>query len=603
VRKIIQLEDHFATGESTIQPVLLWGPGKSQLDVGHVTKTASDAIDYIKNVTPEPGKTHMLVLALGSEEAYGPNRNGDGFPERPINAKNGKGYWIKPGDELTKHYKSFETNPAHAFLHHANKDPAKASGHVKKAFWNDKMHRVELLIVVDNKKDPEWVSRVNDGEFPAVSMGCRIKYDVCSRCGNQAPTRAQYCEHVRNGMNQVNSDGTKNYVHNPAPNFFDISRVFRPADRTGYTLKKVAHVYELQSSAELGDVADDLDLKAAAIRKLSDIEKVIRGEPVASASNLAPAEQTLVRQFRDHSGTRLAAGPALPIEELMKYAPKAVLSTLESLGINLRSPEFIQYITSQLTNQPIMASLVHKTAAMLPSVYAAFEQSPSLFNEVVSTGLFDTSPSYINSELHHKLAAYAIKRAGAGELLYRRLVPEGIGIRPEEAPRTDLLNYQDPYTGQTAQTTRGAAIDADDAVTRSNLKKALGGGALMLGGYKLLSAFPSLRPYKLPLALGMGYAGYKALKPSQPPQYRTQEGFNIPDITEFGRQEKFSSDESIVAATVAAVEDYALRKHSSMSVDSNLVSRVKHASAMDGIKGIESNFDVAADLFGEVIVS
>jgi hypothetical protein len=101
----------------------------------------------------------------------------------------------------------------------------------------------------------------------------------------------------------------------------------------------------------------------------------------------------------------------------------------------------------------------------------------------------------------------------------------------------------------------------------------------------------------------MGYAGYKALKPSQPPQYRTQEGFNVPDITEFGRQEKFSSDESIVAATVAAVEDYALRKHSSMSVDSNLVSRVKHASAMDGIKGIESNFDVAADLFGEVIVS
>jgi len=404
-------------------------------------------------------------------------------------------------------------------------------------------------------------------------------------------------------MNQVNPDGTKNYVHNPAPNFFDISRVFRPADRTGYTLKKVAYAYEVQSSAELGDVADDLDLKAAAIRKLSDIEKVVRGEPIASASNLAPAEQSLIRRFRDHSAERLASGPSLPIEELMKHAPKTVLSTLESLGINLRSPEFVQYITAQLANQPVMASLVHKTAAMLPSVYAAFEQSPSLLNNVLSTGVFDTHPDYVNVDLRHKLAGYEVKRASVGELVYRRLVPEGVGVRPDEAPRTDLFTYQDPSTGQAYQTTRGAAVDAQDSVTRSNLKKVLGGGALMLGGYKLLSAFPSIRPYKLPLALGMGYAGYKALSPKPHPRYQTMEGFNVPDITEFGRQEKFSSDKNIVAAALSAVEDYALQKSACNAVNENLLARVKQASVMDGVRGLESDFDQVAELFGEVIVS
>ena len=52
MRKIVLLDDHFPTGEQTIQPVLLWGPGRSHHDVSHITKTASDALDYIKNDAP-----------------------------------------------------------------------------------------------------------------------------------------------------------------------------------------------------------------------------------------------------------------------------------------------------------------------------------------------------------------------------------------------------------------------------------------------------------------------------------------------------------------------------------------------------------------------
>jgi hypothetical protein len=85
VKKIIELDDFFATGENTVQPILPWGSGR--VDTSRITKHASDALDYIKNVAPEPGKTQLLLLALGASETYGPNRNGDGFPEHPVAAR------------------------------------------------------------------------------------------------------------------------------------------------------------------------------------------------------------------------------------------------------------------------------------------------------------------------------------------------------------------------------------------------------------------------------------------------------------------------------------------------------------------------------------
>lgn len=614
MRKIVLLDDYFPTGEQTIQPVLLWGPSGNRVDLSHVTKTASQALDYIKNVTPEPGKTHLLLLALGSEEAYGPNRNGDGFPERPVPARtkhasnDGRRWWVSPGEELTKHYQSFETNPAHAFKHHVNKDPKKASGQVKKAFWNDRMHRVELLVVIENHKDPEWVQRVNDGDFPPVSMGCRIKYDVCSICGNQAPTRAQYCEHVTRdpGMNQIMPDGKKAYVHNPSPNFFDISRVFRPADRTGYTLKKVAHAYELHSSAELGEVADDYDRKSAAIRKLSDIDKIVRGEPIASA-NLAPDEQSVIRRFKDYVGPRLAAAPALPMEDLLQHRTAEVLSTLSSMGMKLSSAEFLTFMVSQLAGQPVKlaSDLVDRVIAHQATVFNLLSESPALLDEVLKTGVLDESAEHVNSSLRDKLAGYTTKRAQTGELLYRRLVPEGIGMRGYEAPRTDLLSYTDPSSGQQYETTRGAAIDARDAQTRADVRKMVGGGALLLGGYKLLSMHPALRNWKLPLALGTGALGYHMLRPQQRPQYPTDQGFAVPQMTEFAQHTKGASEENIAGVVVSLVEDYARLRGKTASYygsDGAVQQLVLHAPT-DNVRGVELDLDSAALAVGRVICS
>lgn len=524
MRKIIELDDYFATGEMTVQPVLPWGSGR--IDTSRITKHASEALDYIKNVSPDPGKTLLLLLALGATETYGPNRNGDGFSENPVPARGkfasaSRRWFVPPGEELTKHYQSFEKNPAHAFKHHVNRDPAKASGVVKKAFWNPRMKRVELLTEVDNEKDPEWVQRTNDGEFVPVSMGCRIKRDVCSVCGNEAPTRADYCEHAKFAMNTILPDGQKVFVHNPSPDFFDISRVFRPADRIGYTLKKVAEVYEVRLSADLGERADALALKGAAVQKLSDIIKTIQDRPVAT-STLSPDEKSFVVKFRDHAEKKLASAPRIRVANLAQWSLGEVLSAAAANDVVLRDDEFGWLTTQKLGGYAALPPTKFSSAANY--ALELFADRPELLDEVLDSGALEAPK--VASELMDFFAALREKRGYAGEYLYRRLVPEGVGLRDDGAATTDVMNVG-PY-----QTTRGAAIDAQDATTRAHAGKVLGGGALLLGGYKALTAFPWLRRFKLPLALGAGALGAKTLAQRPGETMTTDEGYEIPRITE-----------------------------------------------------------------------
>ncbi len=593
MRKVLLLDDVFPTGEQTLQAAILWHNGRAFRDAhGGVTKHASEATDYIKNVVPEPGKTHLLVLALGSEETYGPNRNGDGFPERPVNAKKGKGYWVEPGQELTKHYKSFEK--AHAFQHHQNRDPKKASGHVKKAFWNPKMHRVELLVVVDNKKDPEWVQRVNDGEFPAVSMGCRIKYDVCARCGNKAPTRATYCDHAKFALNQVNEDGSKNYVHNPSPDFFDISRVFRPADRTGYTLKKVAHVYELRSSAELGDIAALLEDKSAAIRKISDIDKVVRGENIGSSSHVDDADQNIIRKFRQYVAPRMDTNmPMSIIDKLSAYSPGVVLASLDKLGMELTTREFVRYMATKLANVQLDDVSLNQAVALQPHIYNVFSESPSLLDKIAATGvLTPTTPEQVLVDL---LRPYAEKRAGILEQAYRKTIPDNIGIRPEEAPTTDVLTYTDPATGRTYKTSRGAALQAQDYDTRMHFMKQLGGAGLLGGAYMLGRRNPLL-------ALGAGALGaHSILSPAPHGTLQTNEGPLISDRSEFAPTQQRVA--SLTLSLIRDVDSIPKETYSKFAAVESLVPYVKEGSSEDIVTGLDLDLDTVAITVGRLIFS
>ena len=94
-------------------------------------KYSDDLKAFIDNLDPESSKVYVLVSAMGAGEHWGPNKNGDFFPEQ----------------SLIKQYPTFYN--AKVFKHHINKDQAHSFGDVVFSGWNPRMKRVELIIAVD----------------------------------------------------------------------------------------------------------------------------------------------------------------------------------------------------------------------------------------------------------------------------------------------------------------------------------------------------------------------------------------------------------------------------------------------------------------------
>lgn len=546
MRKIYELDTHFATGEATVQPVLLWGANGKPLRE-RFTKTASEASDYIRAVEPKPGTSIVLVLALGAYETYDLNRNGDGFNEFPF--KSGfkptcgccpsDGAWVTQQEVLPNHYKSFEEH-GKIYRHHQNKDPLKACGDVLKAFWNPQMHRVELLLGLRNELAPDLAERIEAGEYPAVSMGCRIKYDVCTVCGHRAPTRKQYCDHLKFGMRQVTPSGLRAGALNPSPKFFDISFVVKPADLTGYMMKKVADegAYTVRTSAELGEYLDTFEEKRAAIRKVADIDKVVRGIPVDHKSSpLSKADVSHIQQYRDMVLPAVKRMPDFDvgtIKSLAKYPVAQVLSTLSAAGVILTTPEFVKMIVEKMapgTQVPEYA--LDGIVAMQGHIFDLFVEHPQLLEQLGGTGMFDQKAECVNPEIGVIAEKYLEKRSTISDYLSRTLIPPM--FRDEEPHWTDSLHVRDPATGESYETTRGAAREAHDEIAKKELARLLGTGALLAGGARVAAgAIPmSLRP----LAYGgAAIASSKMLRPDYGSQYMTEEGIPISTLTELRKE-------------------------------------------------------------------
>ena len=112
----------------------------------------------VYNLTAEPDNTYVA----GGIAVHNSNKNGDYLVEGDL-----------AGGSRDFGYQTFLD--AHAFRDHLNKDPKYKVGDVLKAFWNPRMHRVELLIAVYKHRAPEIVQRLDNvgqsGELVGVSFG------------------------------------------------------------------------------------------------------------------------------------------------------------------------------------------------------------------------------------------------------------------------------------------------------------------------------------------------------------------------------------------------------------------------------------------------
>jgi len=411
--KLIELNELTRHGEPTIQ--LVRAHEYNQL---HHVKAASEALDYIKDIKSTPGTTTILVLAMSAGEFYGANRNGDAWPERPLTAGPTK---ITEADVLPKHYKTFETD-ANIYRHHVNKDPSKRLGRVLKAFYNWPMHRVELLLQLVNKQAEDLVERIEKGEFLPVSMGCKVKCDICSICGNAAPNRSKYCDHAKFQLGDYLPNGKRVFVWNPSPKFFDISIVRRPADRIGFMMKKVADVIEIRSSAKLGEYVSLNARKVAGLRKMSLINKIIKGTVVASKD-----EDGQLHRFSDDVAKPLAEKMApldnSEINSLLSSRPADVLAALSRAGILLTTPEFIKFFVRSIDPTiDIPEEILTRAVAAQQQAFETLADNPTLIDAVDSTGFIGESSSEPDQSLTDTVASLAEKRSQDETHIYRALL-------------------------------------------------------------------------------------------------------------------------------------------------------------------------------------
>lgn len=302
--KLIDLDSSYFQDEPLVKLINL---DKSSTN-GLVKRAADSQIDaFVSDLKPEPNKIYVHILAMGAGEYYGANRNADFFPE----------------ENLKKFHDTFVTSPAHIFKHHINKNPDIAIGRVVFSFYNDRMHRVEVIAWVDRDKGYDYVKRIEAGEFPATSMACHTPYDTCSVCGNRAKSRSEYCVHLRTELGKIMPDGRKVMSINDGPlRFFDQSFVFKPADVTSSVLQKVAFAKSepVLGSAENAEMHSLVE-KAAEIKKLSELIKEIEGNVVGSSKSL----QSILDLVKDPDDS--------VIETLVKYDLHHVIHALSELGI------------------------------------------------------------------------------------------------------------------------------------------------------------------------------------------------------------------------------------------------------------------------------
>jgi hypothetical protein len=270
----------------------------------------------LSSLRPDPQRTILHIIALGDEEAFGPNRNCDAF-NRADNQR------------CHPRFKKL----GHLFRNHKNTDPAKAVGDVEATAHNDPMSRVELLVGLDNRKCAAEVEAANRGEDIPFSMGSSQEYDECSICKHKAPTAADHCEHIKNMLGEVLSDGRKVYMKNPDPKFFDISIVHKPADRIAYSLRKVAST----GTATIGghELAEMYGLSAAPSTKVATMQalaEIIKEIPLTARKVAAPQR---VRADTKHELKKLCA----------VYGVDQVLGYLTKIGALLAPQDFADIAT------------------------------------------------------------------------------------------------------------------------------------------------------------------------------------------------------------------------------------------------------------------
>jgi hypothetical protein len=368
-----------------LEPIKVSSRGLIGADRSEFLKRASHAfLPSLDNIKFAKDEVPVHLIALGASEAYGPNRNGDGFKEATCR----------------QHHDTF-VKFAKFFRNHKNKaergDPF--FGVVKASAYNEDMRRVELLCALNAEKsavdrnggfvaDTE-LEKIARGEDMPVSMACRVPHDVCSFCKHAARNRDEYCTTEKcaaggcreNLTRLVKVAGDLHHLHvdNPNPTWFDISRVFRPADRIAYGAK-ADYLTKAASDQGIFEFQDYIKMAEHSTAPLDVIlyqsgqhgfwsEK--HAAQIRLGYGLAALEK--INGAGDATTYRAVATPAFPVEKLAAFGTVQCDTQLAALAdrkiiLNLRD---YARLSGREAN-------VKSAASILPGIYTRMTNDESL---------------------------------------------------------------------------------------------------------------------------------------------------------------------------------------------------------------------------------
>lgn len=344
-----------------------------------VKAAASNLIskDLLEKYRPTDDHTACIhLIAMGSSDQYGFNKNGDWFS----------------GDVLEKTAHTFVTN-GHMFREHRNKDPKQAIGRIKYAGYDPKgMQRVELIVHMDKDKAQEEYEMAKNGSALSFSMSCRVPNDRCSICGNKAKAINNYCDHLKYNMGRwIEKESNYAYAYNDEPVFFDISRVANPADRIARQLEYVFKDDSDSLKKAAGDY-DNIIIPSAVAAQYEGINlNTMNIEEMSMLSKLASSESYIkeINKFPFVGDARgYACRTIYPFSMMEKFSkqeldtvreanPGTLFNKLAKRACMLSFPAFSQYITGE---ENICESPVFKmTAIKLPGIFNnTFRQANTL---------------------------------------------------------------------------------------------------------------------------------------------------------------------------------------------------------------------------------
>jgi hypothetical protein len=349
-------------------------------------------------------QTDVHVIALGSYEGIGQNRNGDLFKEA----------------ECLKHYQTFLKSGKKSGAgkydgralnrHHKYKPEDPKYGNIKAASYNKAMRRIELIVGLDNDKCAEEIQTLSKGGQINVSMAAKVASDTCTWCGHEAKDERGRCEHIPNQIGELNKRGEMCGMDNISPKWFELSIVGRPADRIGMSLK-LASTYAPKMTSDYMRIYSGFSTpseerlliskkasdKRQLLKKLADMEKRIEG--LAKGHDLDSKDKYLATEAsKINSGDRI---PTETMDELRKHEPRKLLKQLADNGIIFSPEDFMSYLFGDKLKDD---SVVSKVKMRLPSGYSSLDDDKE--DSVVNEEKYDPEefggmPKDIKSLLHN----------------------------------------------------------------------------------------------------------------------------------------------------------------------------------------------------------